>query len=406
VSKANAFPVRSGNRLALLQQGAEFFPMALRAIEQAVREVRLETYILANDAVGQALCSALIQAVARGVQVKFVLDGFGAKEGIQQLVPKLQLGGVQVRVFRPEGALFKFSRNRLRRLHRKMLAVDEALAFVGGINWIDDLNHEQEALAEGAQRLGARYDFAVRLEGPIVQDVWHSMGSLWAQVNPDGRVLDSFRIGHWLAARRLLREQAQQSLDGVPVQLLVRDNVRFRRRIENAYLYAISKAKHSVLISNAYFLPSRRIRKAIQAACRRGVQVRLLLQGRVEYRLQHYATQYLYEEMWKSGVEIYEYTAGFLHAKVAVVDSHWATVGSSNLDPLSILLAREANVAVFDAVFAKALEQALCLAMEQDAHQVTPDVHLRHGWGWWCMRWLSDRLIRLAVLLGGEGGRY
>lgn len=406
MSKAHAFPARSGNRLELLQQGAEFFPQALRAIEQAEREVRLETYILANDAVGQALCAALADAVARGVQVKCVLDGFGAKEGIQHLVPNLQQRGVQVRVFRPEGKLFPISRNRLRRMHRKMLVVDQSVAFVGGINWIDDFNHEQEALLEGTQRLGARYDFAVRLEGPVVQDVWLSMDALWVQVNPDGRVLDSFRLGAWLEGRRLPKVQSAQAMEGGWVQLLVRDNVRFRRRIENAYLYAIAKAQHSVLIANAYFLPSRRLRKAIKAACRRGVEVRLLLQGRVEYRFQHYATQFLYEEMWRAGVEIYEYTPSFLHAKVAVADSRWATVGSSNLDPLSTLLAREANVQVFDTAFASRVEQALRVSMAQDSQRVTPDVHLNKGWVWRCVRWLSYRLILLAVLLGGGTSRY
>lgn len=399
-------PVRHGNVVELLQQGEDFFPAALAAIDQAQQEVRLETYILADDPAGSSLCAALIQAVARGVQVKLVLDGFGAREGILRFVPNLQKNGVQVRIFRPEHSVFHVSRNRFRRMHRKMLAVDGAVAFVGGINWIDDFNLEQEQAARLSQKLGARYDFAVRLKGPIVQDVWHSMQVLWGQVDPKGRVLDVLRLSRWTRVRRAAPISESVSAGGVTAQLLMRDNVRFRRRIESAYVHAISKAKQSVMIANAYFLPSRRLRLAIKAACRRGVHVCLLLQGRVEYRFQHYATQYLYEEMWKAGVEIYEYMPSFLHAKVAVVDSKWATVGSSNLDPLSTLLAREANVVVFDATFAAHLEQVLCWSIEKDSLRVSPDVHLRHGWVWWCVRWLSYRLILLAVLLGGGASRY
>jgi cardiolipin synthase len=146
-----------------------------------------------------------------------------------------------------------------------------------------------------------------------------------------------------------------------------RDNVQHRRDIEREYLTAILAAKSDILIANAYFFPGRRFRRALLRARRRGVRVRLLLQGRQEYLLQHYATRALYGTLLDAGVELYEYRPSFLHAKVAVVDDDWATVGSSNIDPFSLLLAREANVFVRNAEFAGQLLHSLETAIRNDS---------------------------------------
>jgi cardiolipin synthase len=139
--------------------------------------------------------------------------------------------------------------------------------------------------------------------------------------------------------------------------LLWRDNVRHRHDIERAYLRAIGTARQELVIANAYFIPGRRLRRALEHAVRRGVRVRLLLQGRYETFFQYHAARPVYAGLLKAGVEIHEYAPSALHAKVAVVDSRWATVGSTNLDPLSLLLAREANVVSTDPVWAHQLGQ-------------------------------------------------
>ena len=192
----------------------------------------------------------------------------------------------------------------------------------------------------------------------------------------------------------------------VKAQLAVRDNFRLRRRIERAYVQAIGKAHRSVVLSNAYFLPGRKMHKAILAARARGVHVQLLLQGRVEYRFQHYATQSLYSSLLAAGVDIYEYLPSFLHAKVAVVDGQWATVGSSNLDPLSCLFAREANVIVYNREFASQLRGELLAAIEQGGRQIQADEHAQRPRMERLISWLCYKLMLLAVFLGGFGSRY
>ncbi len=186
------------------------------------------------------------------------------------------------------------------------------------------------------------------------------------------------------------------------VQLVLRDNVRHRVQIEHAYRKALASARHDVIVASAYFFPSLRLRRALVLAARRGVRVRLLLQGQYEYFVPYRASRQLYGKLLASGVEIYEYHASVLHAKVAVVDGHWATVGSSNLDPFSLLLAREANVVVRDETFAHALQDSLCQAMQTGAMRVDPQT-FAHRPAWErLVDWAASMVLRFGVFLTGK----
>ena len=188
--------------------------------------------------------------------------------------------------------------------------------------------------------------------------------------------------------------------------LLLRDNVRNRSRIERAYRRAIGAARHEVIIANAYFLPGGKLRRALLMAARRGVRVRLLLQGRYEYFMQYHAARPVYGALLAAGVEIHEYAPSFLHAKVAVVDAlgerPWATVGSSNLDPLSLLLAREANVVVEDAAFAADLRERLVQAMEQSGRRMEPARYAGRPLRQRVLDQVAHALMRLALWITGR----
>lgn len=343
-----------GNRIELLRNGDEFFPALIAAMDAAATEIRLETYLFANDTTGKQVVEALARAAQRGVTVQLMVDGFGAANFSADFGERLLAAGVDVRVFRPEVARFRLRRHRLRRLHRKLATIDARIAFVGGINIIDDLDTPGQ--------IPPRHDYAVRIEGPLLAPIHGVMQRLWHLVS-------------WANLRQ--RQPQVQVLAPVTAPcgsilaaFLIRDNLRHRRDIENAYLSAIGAARHEIIIANAYFLPGRRFRQALIAAAQRGVRVTLLLQGRVEYRLLHYATQSLYGTLLAAGIQIQEYRQGFLHAKVAVIDSHWATVGSSNIDPFSLMLAREANVVIRDHGFASELLHHLQQTMHHGAHTV------------------------------------
>ena len=347
------------NQLTLLQNGTAFFPQLCADIDAAQHSIYLETYIFAADETGRMVADALQRAAARGVVVRVLLDGFGSAELPQHWLDELRMAGIEVQWFRREVSPFTLRRSRKRRLlrmHRKLAVMDGEVAFVGGINIIDDIPEYSDFTVP-------RLDYAVRVQGAVAGEIHTAMRRLWGVVS-----WASFRRRGKEIERLVLEKEEQAVAPGIA--FLLRDNLRHRRDIERAYLKAIAGAQREIIIANAYFLPGRVFRRALKQAVRRGVRVVLLLQGKVEYRLQHHATHALYDQLLVMGVEIYEYQASYLHAKVAVVDGQWATVGSSNIDPFSLLLAREANLAVQDAGFAGELHASLLAAIANDAVRI------------------------------------
>ncbi len=295
---------RDGNSIDLLSNGEQYFPALEREIDAAASEIYLETYIFEADATGDRIAQALMGAARRGVAVFLLVDGFGSRLFAQRLQPRLLEAGVQSLVFRPESSLFKFRRTRLRRLHRKLAVIDGKVGFCGGINIVDDV--------DAGGPLHPRLDYAVRVQGPLLVDMRAAARAVWMRAA-------------WTSMRRRRAPPIGTWPDALPsgdrrAAFLVRDNFRHRHDIEQAYLAAINSAKSEVVIANAYFLPGKRFRHALCAATGRGVRVVLLLQGRVEYFLVHYATRALFQQLLDAGVEIHEYQRSFLHAKVAVID--------------------------------------------------------------------------------------
>jgi len=386
-----------GNEVRLLQSGAEFFPALVAAIDAAVAEVWLETYIFAGDAAGLRVADALAHAAGRGVAVRLLIDGYGTRELPKDIAQRLERAGVQIEVYAPMARWLTLDRERLRRLHRKQAAVDGHIAFVGGINVLDDLQDPNHGVLEHP-----RLDYAVRLTGPVAASVHAAMGRLWAQVSVGRSPLRALGLER---PRGGPQPNGRRAPAGVRAMLVLRDNIANRRAIERAYLKALGGARREALIANAYFFPGRRFRRSLAEAARRGVRVRLLLQGRAEYVLPHLATQALYEPLLAAGVEIVEYHRSFLHAKVAVIDD-WATVGSSNIDPFSLLLAREANVVVVDAGFAATLRERLLASMAEGGRAVLPEEHARRPWTRRLAGWLATLMLRLGVMVSGHRERY
>ncbi len=378
-----------GHTLTLLHNGGEYFPRLISAIDGATHSIYLEAYIFAADATGRMVSEALQRAARRGIMTHLLLDGFGSAGLPHEWESELHSAGVEVLWFRPEIARFKLRRHRLRRLHRKLAVVDGHIAFVGGINIINDI--------PGGQIAAPRLDYTVAVQGETVARIHAAMRRLWMVVSWTNlhrqREHPKIKLAH--------PNETQHKID-----FLLCDNLRHRRDIELAYLKAIGGAQHEIIIANAYFLPGMRFRRALLHAARRGVRVALLLQGQVEYRLQHYAMLALYDELLGAGVEIYEYHASFLHAKVAVVDGYWATVGSSNIDPFSLWLGREANLVVCDAGFAESLYASLLHEMSHGAHPVAKASWRKQGvWAHLLARVSYAAVLFLTSVFGYARGR-
>jgi cardiolipin synthase A/B len=379
-----------GNRIGLLSTGEEYFPRLLAAIESAQRSIHLEAYLYEDDSIGRKVTQALVRAAGGGVQVRLIIDGFGGGDHIRRLARELQPLGVQIRIYRPE-RWWRLHRRLFRRLHRKIAVIDQTRAFVGGINVIEEPPDEK----------GPRLDFAVECEGPIVSAITLSAERLWWTLS-----LPRLSEPAVPFPRRFGLRTQQPIRGGVRAALLLRDNLLHRRTIERAYTEALTAARRDVLIACAYFIPGRRFRAALLAAARRGVRVRLLLQGRVEHVVQYYAQHALYGQLLAGGVQINLYTRSFLHAKAAVIDDDWATVGSSNLDPYSLLMAREANVLVRDATFTTQLRARLEQAISAESTQFGPEDLVRRSWPSRVFDWIAFGFTRVAIAIIAQDRHY
>ena len=404
--------LRPGHLVQLLQGGQAFFPKLIEAIDASLHEVRLETYIFDVDTSGEQVAAALERAAKRGVQVYLVMDGVGTPSLPAAWRSRFDAAGVEWRIFSPLGRLGLLIPSRWRRLHRKLCVVDGTLAFCGGINVLDDFHDPH-----GVPLASPRFDFSVCVTGPLVQAVHEATVQFWWRMQAARTVRAADLPQVWQALQDAVRIKFQSNFVGgaeagsspasplgypTKADLVLRDNVRNRSRIERSYRQAIGEARHEIIIANAYFLPGRRLRNGLIHAARRGVRVRLLLQGRYDNFMQYHASRPVYGALLAAGVEIHEYSVSYLHAKVAVIDGHWSTVGSSNLDPLSLLLAREANVVVDDLAFAADLRTRLEHAMCHGGVQVNPAADANRPWRVRCLDRLAFVLMRILLFLNGK----
>ena len=376
-----------GNHLRLLQSGVEFFPALLAAIDAAQTEIHLETYIFHADASGVLVRDALIRAGQRGVRVLLLLDGVGSSDLPMEWIKVLKDAGVSVLIYRPPHTGWLTNPLNLRRLHRKVAVIDARVALIGGMNIIDDF----VPVAYPVPRL----DYSVEVRGPLIAHIHRNVHRLWRLV-----ALSQLQPG---LDEELVAEPTWPTDGHARAAFVVRDNIRHRRDIERVYLAALALAQQDIFIASAYFLPGQRFRRILKAAAERGVRVRLLVQGRTDHPFFLTAARALYGDLFAAGIEIHEYHASEHHAKAAVIDGHWVTVGSSNIDPFSLLLAREAIVVSEDREFARQLQQRLEYAIEQGAVKLDGADWQRRAWPARALSWLAYGGVRL--MLGVVGFR-
>ena len=354
----------AGNRLQLLENGEEYFPAVFDAIAAAQSEVIVETFILFDDLVGRQLQFALIEAAKRGVSVDITVDGYGSPDLSPQFIEELTSVGVRFHIYDQQPRFLGLRTNIFRRMHRKIVAVDDAVAFVGGINFGAD------QLASAGEK--SKQDYSMCIDGPLAHEIhefarrqveaFRRTRSWWS------RDLSMRWPSRW-SGRWWRRSDNKASRSGKAI-FVYRDNDRHRDDIERHYRSAMRTAKHEIVIACAYFFPGYLFLKHLRNAARRGVRVKLMLQGNPDMPQAQAWASLLYPSLLNAGVEILEYCQRPLHAKVAVIDEEWCTVGSSNLDPLSLALNLEANVVVHDAEFNRELRSRLEPLLTQHCRRI------------------------------------
>ena len=382
--------------LELVDSGEEYFPLLKEKISHAKHSVYLETYIFSGDSQAEEVAEWLCQAARRGIDVKVVIDWIGSSAF--SFGEKFDQAGVQWRFYNPKWfGTFGFSRT-----HRKIVVFDDHEALVGGINICsDDLSMFGKSIA------GPRWDLALLASGPVAEKVQVAFLRQWQRLQ-----IDAFKPGN-VIKRLLEHESPWTSKHFMPVwgsvkqsliAFIARDNLHHRRDIERSYLKAIGQARQEIWLANPYFVPGRFLSQALIHAAQRGVRVHLLL-GHNEYTIFDWATPSLYGRFIKAGIEIHEYQKGLLHLKAMVVDDRWATLGSSNCDPLSFLVNHEANFVLVNHPIIKSIKSKICDRSRQHARQVSSSSYASRPLFVKMMNWFTYVALRLLVRLIAVGTR-
>ncbi|KAA0013014.1 cardiolipin synthase ClsB [Billgrantia pellis] len=352
------FQWKEGNEAELLINGNQYFPSVFAAIRAARREILIETFIIFHDEVGKELKDALLQAAARQVRIEVTVDGYGTADLDSDYIAELEAAGVNLHIYDPQPRRLGMRTNLFRRLHRKIVVVDGEVAYISGINFGWD--HLPDKYAMGKQ------DYGVRVRGPIVEDIRQAARTL-------------------LIEHQAVKELPESLASCPPVgqskmRLTLRDNDQHPTDIEDQYIDAIRSTKSRLIIANAYFFPGYRLWHELRSAARRGVEVILILQGRPDMPWARMFSSSLYSYLLKDGIQIFEYKEHPLHAKIAIADHDWSTVGSSNLDPLSLSLNLEANLIIRDAGLNQQIHDHLMALIDSSCRMVTPEAADRGRW--------------------------
>jgi cardiolipin synthase len=347
----------AGNRVRLLVDGEEAYPAMLEAIAGARRGILMDSYIFENDVAGGLFGDALAERARSGVRVHLTVDSVGTINVPEGFFDGLRRAGVEVLEYHPV-APWRKGWGLLRRNHRKLLVVDGVVGFAGGINIGD---------AWLPKKLGGLgwHDVHVRIEGPAASDLARLAMATWrrhADIRPNPRLF------------------APEVADagGTAVTIIGSGERKKRRSIRGAYLRAIRQARHYIYIANAYFIPDLGLRRALRNAVRRGIDVRVMVPANGDILPVQLASQALLGRILRCGIRVFLWQGAMLHAKTAVIDDDWSTVGSFNLDHRSWSMNLEVNVNVVEPAFAARLrevwerDEALCVELTREAWRARP----------------------------------
>jgi cardiolipin synthase len=328
---SNNQSILNGNRVTILKDGRETFPSMIEAIEGAFSTINLETYMFRSDNIGWRFGEILAKKASGGVEVNIIYDSIGSMDCGEDFLNFLQSYDVRLLEYNPI-APWKKGWKWVRRDHRKILVVDGKIGFTGGINIADDY-------ADITERVKGWRDTHIKIEGPAVKELQKLFLSTWKRNAGDKKYYPQL-----------------EEIGNTPVQIVGSRERKNRKAIKRAYIHAIKNAKERVYLTSAYFVPDRGIIRALHNACKRGVEVVLILPSVSDVKSVQYASRSLYSRLLSSGVRIYERGGEVLHSKTAVIDSEWSTIGSYNMDHRSYLYDLEVNAMIYGNEFGEKMK--------------------------------------------------
>jgi cardiolipin synthase len=360
VETQTGVPLVRGNESRLLIDGPSTYAAMLAAVESARDHIHLETYIFADDDVGRRFAEALARKRREGVAVRIIYDAIGSIGSDRDFFAGMAERGIEVVEFRPlrPSSLWRINN----RDHRKLAIVDGRIAFTGGLNISGTYSKASTSRPGPEQGVHSGWrDTHLEIRGPAVRLLQAVFLQTWSRL---GRPTPP-------AAAALFPELEEQGGDLVQVVSSEGGDAR-EFRIYTAYLAAIRNARQRIWISQAYFAPNREFRAALSEAARRGVDVRVIAPSFTDSALIHYGARATYDSLLEGGVQIYEHEDALMHAKTAVIDGVWSTVGSANIDQRSFVHNNELNAAVVSADLAREMEAMFRRDLES-SRRIDPD---------------------------------
>lgn len=346
-----------GNEIALLNDGRQAYPAMLEAVDRAERSINLETYILRDDRTGRRFADALCRRSLNGIEVRLIVDALGSLELPPRFIQRLRNHGVRVLEYHPV-APWRRRWSWSRRDHRKILVVDDAVAFTGGINICDD--HADPSEGGGGWR-----DAHVRIAGPAAHELNRIFRATWFR-----------ETGRWFPAE----SDFPSKKGGALVRVAANQELLKRYLIRRAYQHAVRRAEKRILIATAYFIPDRSVRRTLYQAVQRGVDVRVLIPSESDVPAVDYASRRLFARHMARGVRLFAWTGPTLHAKTMTADGVWSAVGSYNFTHRSLKHNLEVTVNVLDKDFSGRLEASI-LADIESSREITPALWKRRSVG-------------------------
>ncbi len=377
----NSFAYSSQNRVNLVRGGREYFNLLLQLISQASESIHLQTYIFDDDKTGGLVADALKAAAKRNVQVYLLADGYASQVMSKHFIDDLKTSGIHFRFFEP---FFK-SRNYYfgRRMHHKIFVADGGSALVGGVNISNRYNDMPGQ--------PAWLDFALFAQGEIAKELCVLCWKTWngfpvkMEITPceEKEILFDFKMEETCLVR--MRRN---------------DWIRRKTEISATYIEMFRHARSDISILSSYFLPGKIVRRLLRSASRRGVRIRVITAGRSDVMVAKYAERWMYDWLLRNNIELYEYQPTVLHAKIAVCDSEWLTVGSYNINNISAYASIELNLDVRNAEFAMRTEQILETIIQKDCAAITQGeyIHSKNIFKQF-IRWCSYEFIRITFYL-------
>lgn len=376
ISNKNSHQYSAYNKVKLIRGGKEYFHLILSLIKEAKESIHLQTYIYSNDETGCLVAEALKEAAKRGLQVYLLVDGYASQRLPKKFINELRHSGVHFLFFEPffKSKFFYFGR----RMHHKIFVADTRYALVGGVNISNRYNDMPEQ--------PAWLDFALYAEGEIVKKICILCWKTWNDFPKKMNITS--------CERAQLQFQIK-STEKTLVRMRRNDWVRRKNEISATYIEMLRNAHSHILIVCSYFLPGKIIRKLLLNASKKGVKIKIITAGQSDIKLVKHAERWLYDWLLRTKIELYEYQPVILHAKIAVCDSQWLTIGSYNINNISTYTGIELNLDVKNTAFATETEMMMkkiieddCIAITHGRHMLAKNVFVQF------LRWASYQFIR------------